>query len=104
MFPCTIPKGKFVVHPMKIKLGQSRDKVGDKSNLKMKEKILQICVNAKTRIEILSAVNLKDREKFMKNYIKPLVEESLLAMTVPDKPNSRFQKYYTTENGIALIE
>ncbi|GHV10012.1 ATP-dependent DNA helicase RecG [Bacteroidia bacterium] len=86
------------------KSATSQRQVGDKSNLEMKEKILQICVNAKTRNEILSAVNLKDRDKFMKNYIKPLIEESLLAMTVPDKPNSRFQKYYTTENGMALIE
>ncbi len=39
----------------------------------------------------------------MKNFIKPMVLEGLLAMTVPDKPNSRLQKYYTTEKGKSLL-
>jgi ATP-dependent DNA helicase RecG len=87
-----------------IESGQSRDKVSDKSEWEMKGKILQVCITAKTSNEIFSAIDLKHKGKSIKRYIKPLVEESLLAMTVPDKPNSRFQKYYTTENGMALIE
>jgi ATP-dependent DNA helicase RecG len=86
-----------------IESAQSRHTVGDKSNWEEKKVILQFCIKAKTSDEILSAIHLKDKSKFLKRYIKPLIEESLLAMTVSDKPNSRFQKYYTTENGIALI-
>lgn len=32
-----------------------------------------------------------------------MIAEGLLAMTVPNKPNSRLQKYYTTEKGKALL-
>ena len=39
----------------------------------------------------------------MKKFTKPMIEEGLLAMTVPDKPNSRLQKYYTTEKGKSLL-
>jgi ATP-dependent DNA helicase RecG len=39
----------------------------------------------------------------MKKYIKPLIDEGFLEMDIPDKPNSRLQRYYTTEKGKALL-
>ena len=65
--------------------------------------VLLFCEEAKPNREIIIAAGLKDRVTFMKKYIKPLIAEGLLAMSIPDKPNSRLQKYYTTEKGKSLI-
>lgn len=66
--------------------------------------ILSFCVKeSRANSDIIVLVGFKDRATFMKNFIKPMVSEGLLAMTVPDKPNSRLQKYYTTEKGKSLL-
>jgi Predicted transcriptional regulator containing an HTH domain and an uncharacterized domain shared with the mammalian protein Schlafen len=65
--------------------------------------VLSFCEEAKPNSEIIIEAGFKDRVTFMKKYIKPLIAEELLAMSVPDKPNSRLQKYYTTEKGKLLI-
>lgn len=48
-------------------------------------------------MEIIILLHFSNRTKFRNKYINPLIAEGLLAMTVPDRPNSRLQKYYTTE-------
>ena len=42
---------------------------------------------------ILELLNLKSKETLRKNYLNPAIEKGLLKMTVPDKPNSRNQRY-----------
>lgn len=42
---------------------------------------------------ILSLLNLKSKETLRKNYLKPAIENGLVKMTLPDKPNSRNQRY-----------
>ena len=39
----------------------------------------------------------KDK-KTIRKYLNPLLKEGLLARTVPDRPNSRNQKYLTARN------
>ena len=46
----------------------------------------------------------KDRTKFRKKFITPLITDGLLQMTIPDKPNSPKQKYVITEKGKKLLE
>lgn len=41
-------------------------------------------------------------EHFRKTYIKPAIKEGFIEMTIPDKPNSRFQKYRLTSKGEKL--
>lgn len=38
-------------------------------------------------------IGYKNRTRFRRDYIKPLVEKGKLKMTIPDKPTSRKQKY-----------
>ena len=45
-------------------------------------------------IELMEKLNLKSRNAFRDNYLKPALEAGLIAMTIPDKPNSKNQRYY----------
>jgi len=56
------------------------------------------------RAEIMIKIGLKDREHFRKEYIIPALESGLIEMTIPDKPNSRLQKYRLTEAGRMELE
>lgn len=42
---------------------------------------------------VLMLLNLKSKETLRKNYLNPAIERGLVKMTVPDKPNSRNQRY-----------
>lgn len=56
-----------------------------------------------TRMEIQRALELKSRENFERRYLKPALADGVLEMTLPDKPNSRLQKYRLTEAGKKLL-
>ena len=50
--------------------------------------------------EALQAVlDLQDRKSFRERYLKPALQEGLIEYTLPDKPNSRLQKYRLSEKG-----
>ena len=49
------------------------------------------------RNALQSALGLSDRKSFRERYLKPALAEGLIEMTLPDKPNSRLQKYRLTE-------
>ena len=61
-------------------------------DVSIEEKVLQFCSEAKSIIEICDYLGFKDR-RTVRKIINPLLELGRLAMTVPDKPNSRNQKY-----------
>lgn len=42
---------------------------------------------------IMDTLKLKSKETFRKNYLNPAMELGLVRMTLPDKPNSRNQRY-----------
>ena len=52
----------------------------------------------------MSQLGLKHRVHVLREYIQPLVEEGLLALTIPDKPKSSLQKYVTTDQGRNSLE
>ena len=62
------------------------------SDVNLEEKVIQFCSEAKSIIEICDYLGFKDR-RTVRKILNPLLELGRLAMTVPDKPNSRNQKY-----------
>jgi len=55
-----------------------------------------------TRQELQEALGLDNRDYFRKAYLLPALEAGLIEMTVPDKPNSRSQRYRLTRAGLKL--
>ncbi|MDR1793579.1 MAG: transcriptional regulator, partial [Bacteroidales bacterium] len=51
------------------------------------------------RTEIQAGLQLHDRENIRLAYIQPALKLGLIEMTIPDKPNSRLQKYRLTQLG-----
>lgn len=47
-------------------------------------------------VQIMERLGLSHRQTFRENYLTPAINAGLVKMTVPDKPNSRNQKYYKT--------
>jgi Fic family protein len=54
---------------------------------------------ALSRKEIFTAIAINGDSRAFKRHIEPLLDMGLIEMTVPDKPNSRLQKYRLTEAG-----
>lgn len=46
-----------------------------------------------SRDELQLVLGLKDRKSFRELYLKPALTAGLIEMTIPDKPNSRLQRY-----------
>ena len=53
---------------------------------------------------IREALGLKDRTHVWNTYIVPALEAELIEYTIPEKPNSRLQKYRLTDKGKEWVE
>ena len=51
-----------------------------------------------TRMKLRSSSNYRDQ------YLYPAMAAGYVAMTLPDKPQSKNQKYYLTPKGLALLD
>lgn len=85
-------------------MAPSRHPVGTQSipDVENLDKLIVFCTEARSFGEMLAFMSLADRTKFRRKYIHPLLEASILEQTIPEKPNSRNQKYRLTAKGIAL--
>ena len=61
------------------------------------EILLEYCEVPQSLGEMMHLLNLKNRASFTRTYLKPLIEQDLLEMTIPDQPNNRHQKYVRTQ-------
>lgn len=57
------------------------------------EALLDFCKTPRTRTEMQEYCGIKSRDYFTNKYIKPLLNNGKLKMTIPDKPKSVNQKY-----------
>ena len=65
-------------------------------------KVVAIIQGEMSRAELMEALHLKHRDYFTESYLNPALKEKLLEMTLPEKPNSRLQKYRLTDKGKKL--
>ena len=79
--------------------------VGTKSALSRHQvEILHKCLSDSPIGALMKIAGRADRTKFRNQVLQPLLDAGLVAMTLPDKPNSRLQKYRITEKGRDLLD
>lgn len=98
---------EFLLDALLAALREAQNRVGDgtKSALSRHQvEILRQCECEQAIGELMRAAGRSDRTKFRNQLLRPLLDGGFLEMTVPDKPNSRFQKYRITPKGRELLE
>lgn len=58
----------------------------------------------KTAGDLRVVLKIKHRPTFRANYLHPALSEKLIEYTIPDKPNSRLQKYRLTKKGAGYLK
>ncbi len=61
----------------------------------MEQEILDYCMTPRSREELAEKFGFTTPTYFIKIYINPLILEGKIKMTIPNKPKSKFQKYYS---------
>lgn len=78
-------------------VGRSTDQVTDQVTDQDKtpiERLLSVLGNdTLSAAELMKRLSLSHRPTFRKNYLNPALEQNLIERTIPDKPNSKNQKY-----------
>ncbi len=59
------------------------------------QEILNFCITPRSREELADKFGFEAPTYFIKTYVSPLIEAGKIRMTIPDKPKSKFQKYYS---------
>jgi ATP-dependent DNA helicase RecG len=78
--------------------------VGTESALSRHQvEILHKCADDTAIMDLMSIAGRVDRTKFRNQILRPLLRAELLRMTIPEKPNSRLQKYHVTQKGRAWL-
>lgn len=57
--------------------------------------LLEYCSEPRTRAEMQTFCNIKSRDYFRTKILVPLIESGRIFLTIPDKPSSPKQKYYS---------
>ena len=63
------------------------------------ERLIAVLQGDMSRVELMDALGLKDRQHFARTYLQPGLDAGLVEMTKPDRPRSRTQGYRLTALG-----
>ncbi len=58
------------------------------------ERIKSFCAIPRSRDEVAEFLNIGSAYYVATKYLRPMVDAGLLALTIPEKPKSKYQKYY----------
>lgn len=92
MLHATLKNRKYVEHVMNTT--QVATQVA--TQVDISDKITAYCKEPRKKSEIMAYCGYKNAKSFTKKYLKPLMDQGLITMTIPDKPNSQNQRYITT--------
>jgi Predicted transcriptional regulator containing an HTH domain and an uncharacterized domain shared with the mammalian protein Schlafen len=84
--------------------GEVTGQVGGQVTGQVAEQVLRFCQTPRKAGEIRELLNLKHRETFTDNYLRPLLEKGWLEPTIPDKPRSSKQRYRLTRAGLEYLK
>jgi ATP-dependent DNA helicase RecG len=99
---------RLPVHPearaVSAAVAKSMGDVGTESALSRHQvEILRKCTDDTAIGDLMNIAGRADRTKFRNQILGPLLRAELLRMTIPEKPNSRLQKYHLTKRGRAWL-
>ena len=66
--------------------------------------MLTIFEGEMNRREIQNKLELVDKKHFLTLYLQPGLRQGVIEMNIPDKPNSRSQKYRLTHKGENMVK
>jgi ATP-dependent DNA helicase RecG len=66
--------------------------------------LLRVITGEMKRSELQTVLGLTGRDNFRQLYLNPALDAGLIEMTIPEKPNSRLQRYRLTENGKHIMD
>ena len=66
--------------------------------------LLKVCQQEMLRVELMTELDLKGRDNFLKKYLEPALNLGLIEMSQPDSPRSPTQKYRLTAKGQKLLK
>ena len=72
------------------------DQVNDQASDQVKLLLKILKSNPLSALDCMKKLGLSHRPTFRKNYLNPALEAGYIERTIPDKPNSRLQKYRLT--------
>ena len=92
-------RNEFVVtfYNETFEINNSASELNAAEKVKKGKDLLDFCRIPRSRQEIADYLGVGTVFYAVQHYVKPLVDKGRLAMTIPDKPRSRNQKYYTAE-------
>lgn len=77
--------------------GRSTDQDGDQVTDQDKSPVDRLLAvlgdDSLSAVELMERLGLSHRPTFRKNYLNPALEQNMIERTIPDKPNSKKQKY-----------
>ncbi len=67
----------------------------DQNGQDMSRMIVEFCKEPKSIQEIMNNFGFRSRTSFRRNYLSEMLADGMLKMTLPDKPSSKNQRYYS---------
>ncbi|MDI1314038.1 Fic family protein [Prosthecobacter sp.] len=77
--------------------GSATDQVSDQVSDQVRALLKCLGTKPASALECMRKLGLSHRPTFRKNYLQPALDAGLIERTLPDKPNSRLQKYRRRE-------
>ena len=84
-------------------LAHTNAQVSEQVSEQVAKLLLHCAAQPRNKQELLAMLGLSNAYLNYKRHIVPLLEQGLIAMTLPDKPQSRLQRYRLTPQGQSLL-